>query len=128
MEIALARIRVLVANQPRLMRDLIAFTIADQKDVEIIGQIEDVAELPDRVEETRPDCVIISLEKPGKRPNVCDALLEQYPHIKILAITSESNTSFLYWTSLEIHSSCGFESSEEGLLNALRGKIDSKES
>ncbi len=123
MEIALTRKRVLVANRPRLMRDLIACTIADHEDVEIVGQIEDVAELPDLVEETRPDCVIISLEKPGKRPHICDAILEQYPHIKILAVASESDTGFLYWTSTEIHSSC-IESSEEGVLNALRGKIE----
>jgi DNA-binding NarL/FixJ family response regulator len=122
MEIALTRIRVLVANQPHLVRDLISFTIADQEDLEIVGQVEDVAELSDLVEETRPDYVIISLEKPGKRPPACDSLLERYPHIKILAVTSESNTSILYWTSFESHSIC-FDSSEEGLLKALRGKI-----
>jgi DNA-binding NarL/FixJ family response regulator len=127
MEIALARIRVLVANQPRLMRDVVACTVADQLDVEIVGQADDVEEIRALVEETRPDCVIVSLEAQGKRPHICDALLELYPHIRILAVTSESKSSFLYWTSFEIHSS-RIECSAEGILNALRGKIVSKES
>lgn len=65
----------MVANQPRLMRESLTYTIADQNDVEIVGQAEDVAEIPDLVEETGPDCVIISPEKPGERPQICDALL-----------------------------------------------------
>jgi DNA-binding NarL/FixJ family response regulator len=109
------------------MRDTIACTIADQNDVEIVGQAEEVAEIPDLVEKTRPEFVIISLEEPGKRPPICDALLKAYPNIKILAVTSESNNGFLYWSSIEIHS-IRVECSIEGILSALRGKIEPKES
>jgi chemotaxis response regulator CheB len=127
MEIALARIRILVANQPRLMRESLTYTVADQDDVEIVGSAEEVAEIPDLVEETRPDCVIISPEKPGERPPICDALLGLYPNIRILAVSSESNSGFLYWNSSEIRS-IRFECSAQGILSALRGKTESKES
>ena len=79
------------------------------------------------MEQTRPDCVIISPEKPGQRPIICDSLLGLYPDIKILAVIPESNSGFLYWSSSEIHWSC-VECSAEGILSALRGKIESKES
>jgi hypothetical protein len=63
--------------------------------------------------QSRPDCMIIWSGKPGKRPHVCDALLEQHSNIEILAVTSESNASFLLLDlPLEIHSSC-IECSEE---------------
>ncbi len=81
-----------MANQLRIMRDLIAFTIADQEDVEIVGQIEDVAELPDLAEETRPDCVIISLEL-GKRPHICGTV----PIYNVIVVAYNSNSSFLYY-------------------------------
>jgi len=84
MEIRLARIRILVAKQPCLIRESFTYTVADQDDVEIVGQAEDVAEIPDLVEETRPDCVIISPEKPGQRPPICDALLGLYPSIRFI--------------------------------------------
>ena len=84
MEIRLARIRILVAKQPCLIRESFTYTVADQDDVEIVGQAEDVAEIPDLVEETRPDCVIISPEKPRQRPPICDALLGLYPSIRFI--------------------------------------------
>ena len=117
----------MLANQPRLMRESFTYTVADQDDVEIVGQTEDVAEIPDLVEETRPDCVIISPEKPGQRPPICDALLGLYPNIRILAVTSESNSGFLYWNSSEIRS-IRVECSAKGILGALRAKRESKES
>ena len=33
------RIRVLIANQPRLIRELISATIADQPDIELVGEV-----------------------------------------------------------------------------------------
>ena len=117
----------MVANQPRLMRESFTYTVADQDDVEIVGQAEAVAEIPDLVEETRPDCVIISPEKLGERPPICDALLGLYPNIRIIAVTSEGNSGFLYWSSSEIRS-IRVECSAEGILSALRGKVESKES
>jgi len=72
------------------------------------------------------DCVIISPEKPGQRPQIYDALLGLYPSIRILAVTSESNSGFLYWSSSEIRS-IRVECSAEGILSALRGKIELKE-
>jgi len=66
------------------MRESFTYTVADQDDVEIVGQAEDLAEIPDLVEETRPDCVIISPEKPGQRPPICDALPGLYPSIRFI--------------------------------------------
>ena len=34
-------IRVLVANRPRLMRETILATFADQPDIEIVGEVAD---------------------------------------------------------------------------------------
>jgi hypothetical protein len=107
------------------MRDLMTFTIPDQENVEIVEQIDVVAELSGLAEETWSDCVIISLEKPGERPHIGDALLEECTSIKTLAAASENNTGFLYSTSIEIHSR-SIEFSKEGLLNALRGNLESK--
>jgi chemotaxis response regulator CheB len=38
-------IRVLVANRPRLMREVVLETISDQADIEIVGEIRDESEL-----------------------------------------------------------------------------------
>src|SRR5258708_6808498 len=115
------------ANNALRRGESFSVRVADKVVVEMVGEEKVVAETPGLVEQTRPDCVIISPEKPGERPNICDALLGLYPDIKILAVTPESNSGFLYSSSSEIHWSC-VECSAEGILSALRGKIESKES
>ena len=38
-------IRVLVANRPRLMRDLVLATIAEQPDIEVLGTVDEDSKL-----------------------------------------------------------------------------------
>ena len=38
------KIRVLVANRPRLMRELVLATIADQPDIEVVGETQNESE------------------------------------------------------------------------------------
>jgi len=112
-------IRVLVANRPRLMRELILTTLADQPDIEIAGEVSDDEEIPDKVSQTLPDLVVIALDEPGKRPAICDVILHQHPEVRILAVASTQNRSICYWASFDIHSD-DIESSEAGFLSAVR--------
>lgn len=117
-------IRVLVANRPRLIRELLMVTISDQPDIEIVGEIQDELELVKAVDETRPDFVIVALQKFNRLPEVCQTILHNHPQIRIIAIASDRNISMFYWTSLHIESN-QIETSEAGLLSALRGKSQS---
>jgi chemotaxis response regulator CheB len=112
-------IRVAVANKPRLMRELIMATMADQPDIEIVAEIQDESDIPGVVEKTAPEFVIIALDSPLQRPSMCDALLRQFPGIKILALAPEGRWSVFYWASFDIHS-LDLETSEAGILSALR--------
>lgn len=114
-------IRVVVANRPRLMRELVLATIADQPDIEIVGEVQSEADIARVVEEKQPDFLIIALDEPRKRPPLCDAMLKQYPNMKILALAPEHNSSIFFWASLDIHSNA-VEASENGILTALRSK------
>lgn len=59
----MSSIRVLVANRPRLIRELLMATISDQPDIEIVGEIPEEADIVGAVEESRPDFLIIALDK-----------------------------------------------------------------
>lgn len=113
-------VRVLVANRPRLIRELILATIADQPDIEVVGEVVNEGDLLPTVEEQRPDFLIVALDESGARPSVCDILLAKFPDMKILALAPERNSSVFYWASLDIHS-FDVEASEEGILGVLRG-------
>ena len=113
-------IHILVANRPRLMREMILTTLANQPGIEIVGEVADDAEIPNQVAKTLPDLLVISLDEPGRRPVLCDTILHEHPKVRIIAVASQQNRTVSYWASLEIHSN-EIETSEEGILNAVRG-------
>ena len=116
------KIRVLVANRPRLMRELVLATISEQPDIEVIGVVEDPSRLVETVERSAPDFLIIAQGQTEERPQECDQLLERFPHLKILAVAAERNLSICYRVNFDICSQ-RVETSEQGILNALRGRI-----
>ena len=115
------KIRVLVANRPRLMRELVLATIADQPDIEVVGETPDETEITELIERTHPDFLIIALEDPEVRPGLCGFLLGRYPQMKILAVASEGNASIFFWAFVDIRSR-KVQASEDGLLGALRNR------
>jgi D-glycero-alpha-D-manno-heptose-7-phosphate kinase len=54
---------VLVANHPRLMRELVMATIADQPDIEVVGEVQNESDLADIVEQVEPDVLIIAMDE-----------------------------------------------------------------
>lgn len=115
-------IRVLVANRPRLFRETILTAFADQPDIEIVGEVADEAEIMESVKKTLPNFVVIALDQPGSRPQVCDDLFREHPEVRVIAVAPLNNYIVYYWASLDIHSS-NIEASEEGVLNALRSSM-----
>jgi DNA-binding NarL/FixJ family response regulator len=112
------KIRVLVANRPRLMRDVVLATIADQPDIEVLGELEDESKIAQAVAELQPDIVIIALDRADERPAICEYLLIHYPRVKVLAVAPEDDSSVFFWSDIR---SAAVESSVEGILGVIRG-------
>lgn len=119
-------IRVLVANRPRLMRELILTTFADQPDIEIVGEVGEESEISERIKRTQPDFVVITLDQPSTRPAICDELFREHPEVRVIAVAEHKNSVIYYWATLDIHSN-DIEASEEGILNAMRSRMVSNE-
>jgi chemotaxis response regulator CheB len=115
-------IRVLVANRPRLMRETILTTFADQPDIEIVGEVANDSEIMECVKRTLPNFVVIALDNAGSRPRVCDDLLREHPDVRVIAVAPAKNYIVYYWASFEIHSN-NIEASEEGMLSAMRRNL-----
>jgi len=118
-------IRILLANRPRLMRELIRATFAEQSDLEIVGEAGNDEDALKFVDETFPDVVVVALEEPGRRPKLCDEVLHDHPNIRVIGITERQNYSVFYWATFEIHEA-RIDASEEGILEAVRGQRDFK--
>lgn len=114
-------IRVAIANQPRLMRELLLATITDQPDIEIVAEIQNESDIPRLVEDTAPEFLIIGLNSPHERPALCDSLLRLHPNLKIVALDADGKCSIFYSASFDIHAT-QVEASESGILNILRSE------
>ena len=119
-------IRVLVANRPRLMRELVLATVGDQPDIEIVGEIEDEMDIEDAIATTRPDFLIVALEKSNRLSAICDLVLQNHPQLKVIAIAPDRNSTMFYWASLEIKSH-QIEASENSVLATIRNATETAE-
>jgi chemotaxis response regulator CheB len=115
-------VRVLVANRPRLLRELVLSTLAEQAGIRVVGEAGDEQDVPSLVAETKPDFPLIALDESQRRPPLCDVLLRDFPALRIIAVAPNTNVGIYYWTSLEIHST-KMEASEQALLEVIRGKL-----
>lgn len=94
-------------------------TIADQEDIEIVGEVGKHQDLTDAVAQTRPDVLILAMDEREKYRAQCGFLLGRYPEMKILALGPAQNRAQLFWAIVDIRSKA-LESSEEGILGAMR--------
>jgi chemotaxis response regulator CheB len=111
--------RVLMANRPKLLRELLLEVLAEEPWIQIVGEATDDSQIRDLVIKTTPDLLVVTAEKPGQRPAICDELLREFANLRIIAVADEANYTASYWASLDIHSD-DVESSEQGFLTAVR--------
>jgi len=112
-------VRVLVANRPRLLRELVLSTLSEQAGIRVVGEAKSEQDVPSLVAETKPDFLLIALDESRKRPALCDVLLPEFPALRILAIASHMDVGVFYWASYEIHS-VRMETSEQALVEVIR--------
>jgi AmiR/NasT family two-component response regulator len=102
---------------------MVLATIADEPDIEVVGETETDTQITELVERTKPDFLIIGLEQPEARPGICGFLLGRYPQMKILAVSAEEHQSVFYWAFVDIRSRA-VETSEQGLLRTLKNSTE----
>jgi len=86
----------------------------------VVGETDNERDVPSLVAETKPDFLLIALDEPQRRPQLCDLLLRDFPALRIIAVAPPSpNVGIYYWASFEIHSTT-MEVSEKALLDMLR--------
>jgi DNA-binding NarL/FixJ family response regulator len=111
--------RVLVANRPKLMREVMVEMLSCEPGIEIVGEVPDESQILAEVRNKVPDLLVIALDEASGRPAICDRVLSEYPQVRIIAVASQDNRSVCYWASFDIRSD-DIESSVAGILRAVR--------
>jgi DNA-binding NarL/FixJ family response regulator len=110
------KIRILLANHPRLLRELVREIIERQPDMTIVGELLDPLGLLLAAKDTEADAVIIALRN-SEAPGLVSHLLAECPNVTVLGLVSQGNTAFIVqmrpWRREIV------DSSEFNILNAL---------
>ena len=111
------KIKILLANRPRMMREVVRKMIDVQPDMEVVGEVPDPVELLVAVKETEADAVILDLED-SEEPGTASHLLAAYPDLTILGLAANGKKAFVRPRRQEILDPTGAK-----ILNALRHAI-----
>jgi hypothetical protein len=83
--------RVVLANEPRLLRGLLYRVLVQAAGIVVVGEEADLTKLASLVEESRPDWIILSLWQNGGLPLRIASLLDRYPRLCLMGITSDGS-------------------------------------
>ena len=115
--------RILVANRPKLMREIILATLADQPSIEVVGEVLEEGQILRQVRDTHPDILVIALDETEQRPAICDPVLKENPDLRIIAVASRRNRTLYFWASFDIHCA-DIETSTAGILSAVHNTAE----
>lgn len=111
------KIRVLLANRPQMMRELVREMINRQTDMEVVGEVLNAVDILVAVRETEAETVIMGL-KDSQEEGLCSHLLTEYPNLTLVGLTSHGENAFIEQLCprrIEI-----VDPSESSILDALR--------
>lgn len=87
-------LRILLVGMPRIVREMLERTIAEQPDMLLVGVAAREQLLP-ATRETRPDFVVVGVEG-EEPPDDCRRLLGEQPHVRVLGLEANAGTAYLY--------------------------------
>lgn len=88
------RMRILLGNHPRLLREVLRELIAHQPDMEVVGEVVGPIALLVAGQALKPDIIVVALQD-AEEPGLCSHLLAELPNVTILALTSDRTGAFI---------------------------------
>ena len=81
------RIRIVVVDMPRMVRDIVKYTVSTDDQVDLVREYTERTDLAAAVEQDRPQFVIVGSEAFGSEHVA--AALEVSPRLTVLALTAD---------------------------------------
>jgi DNA-binding NarL/FixJ family response regulator len=88
-------VRILLADMAPMLLSIIRSIVADQPDIEVVGELSEPTGLQAIVERTGATMVIVGHDRPDP-PDAFGELLARTPPVPVLAITDEGRAAVLY--------------------------------
>lgn len=87
-----ARVKIILANDSRLLREMLRRVLTRSPQLEIVAEIEDLHQLEFLLAQTRANWIIVSLTPEGEFPGTVRDLLRDHSTAHVLAIATDAST------------------------------------
>ncbi|MEX0416825.1 response regulator [Bacillus sp. C30] len=89
-------IKILVVDDHAFLRDAIRSILEDESDMKVIGEASSGDGVLGKVEECRPDCILMDINLPGKNGIEATELVKKnYPNCRVLVFTMYEHDEYL---------------------------------
>jgi two-component system, NarL family, response regulator NreC len=89
-------IRIIVADDNRLLRELLVNSLVDSRDIEVVAEVNDGKEAVARSKALQPDIVLMDIDMPvldGVEATV--KILRDLPEVRVIALSGHSNKKYI---------------------------------
>lgn len=91
------KIKILVAEDHAIVREGICSLLKAYKDIEVVGEAVDGAQVLEEVERLRPDIVLMDITMPGMSGlEATERVRTQYPEVQVLALTVHEGAEYFF--------------------------------
>lgn len=103
--------RIVLANEPRLLRGLLHYALARTTGMEVVDEVVpafagasiDPARLSDAVQHGKADWVIVSLWRNGNLPQPLQQLVDTQPAVSLLGMAADGSRVMVHGPGLDGH-------------------------
>src|SRR5699024_3407541 len=90
-------IKVLIADDQKLIRESLKIVLDTYQDIQVIDTVGDGKQVLESIEEQEPDVILMDIRMPNMDGTVSTKLVKQsYPHIKIIILTTFDDDDFIF--------------------------------
>ncbi len=122
----MSKIRIVIADDHRVVRDGIKSILADENDIEIIGEAINGTDAVEKVEELSPDILITDISMPEVSGiEAAHIINEQYPDTKVIILSMHENEGYINKVvEANVAGYLGKEVEKEEFVLAIRNVAD----
>lgn len=91
-------IHVLLANLTGVVAEMVQQTFQQQADIKLLGDIKRWEDIDSEIAET--DVLVLGVDDVYSLPEGCFQVLNNYPNLKIVLLTTTSDEAIAYWRAL----------------------------
>jgi hypothetical protein len=97
--------RIILANQPRLLREMIKRVILKSGELQLVGEIAHRAnlnEIEEIIEQTGAQWIVLTLSADGEISEETKTLLVNHPTLSVLAVAMDGSQFKVLWTDPQL--------------------------